>query len=119
MPSFISSGLICESGPEECYSPPLSLLEGMWARGPGFAVVSVGTRDRGDRGTVGCCLGLQMGSYAMCTVCAAGQEKMRQRRGWAVKSRLIRPDSTGSEARIAGEQGLLKGRSLPSPLFLF
>lgn len=78
VPSFISLGLICESGPEECYSPLLSLLEGMWARGPGFAVVNVGTRDRGDRGTVGCCLGLQMGLYTLCTVCAAGQEKMRR-----------------------------------------
>lgn len=75
VPSFISLGLIYESGPEECYSPLLSLLEGMWARGPGFAVVNVGTRDRGDRGTVGCCLGLQMGLYTLCTVCAAGQEK--------------------------------------------
>lgn len=92
---------------------------GMWARGPGFAVVNVGTRDRGDRGTVGCCLGLQMESYIMCTVVLLGKKKYDSCRGWAVKSRLIRPGSTGSEARIAGEQGLLIGRSLPSPLFLF
>lgn len=48
-------------------------------------------------------------------------------RGWgedggvrseAVKSRLIYSGSTGSEARLAGEQRLHRGRSLPSSLFI-
>lgn len=59
-------------------------------------------------------------AHTPCALCVLlGKKKSDSCRGWAVKSRLIDPGSTGSEARIAGEQGLLKGRPLPKPAFLF
>lgn len=70
----------------------------MWARGPEFTVISVGTRDGGDRGTIGCCVGLQMERYIMhCVCCWARSNATASGGGLSKAGRLTSPGSTGSE----------------------